>query len=139
MRAFLDTSSLIKLYHLEAGSLALRAQLASDVEIVVTQLTWVESTSSFGRIVRRGNLAPAAANIALQKLRSEWPYFQVIKIDEAMFQEAARLLDKHAALALRSLDAIQLACALAAGQLDAFFTHDQRLRDAAAAEGLPVR
>ena len=56
-----------------------------------------------------------------------------------LLQHAAQLVQKHSNLALRSLDAIQLAAALAAGPLDAFFTHDQRLRDAATAEGLPVR
>lgn len=53
--------------------------------------------------------------------------------------QAAKLAHKHQGIGLRSLDAIQLACALTASPLDAFFTHDQRLRDAALAEGLPVR
>lgn len=139
MRAFLDTSSLIKLYHLEAGSLALRAQLPDNVEVIVTQLTWVESTSAFGRIVRRGTLTQALAHAALQDLQTDWRQFTVLAIDQATYQLAAQRVQQHAALALRSLDAIQLAAALAAGPLNAFFTHDQRLRDAATAEGLPVR
>lgn len=139
MRVFLDTSSLVKLYHSETGSAELKAQLTGHVGIVVTQLTWVESTSAFARIVRRGSATPNEAATALSRLRAEWTYFEAVQLDEAIYQQAAQLVQKHTDLALRSLDAIQLACALAAGPLDAFFTHDQRLRAAALAEGLPVR
>lgn len=139
MRAFLDTSSLVKLYHLEAGSAALKAQLVGDVQLVATQLTWVESTSAFSRIVRRGDLEPADGAIKLGALRTDWLLFDVIPIDDTVFAGASYLLEKYNHLALRSLDAIQLAAALAAGPLDALFTHDQRLHDAAMAEGLPVR
>jgi len=139
MRAFLDTSSLVKLYRTEPGSTELRAQLDYDAEIVVTSLTWVESTSTFGRIVRRKDLTQAQADEGLADLQRDWVNFQVVQLSEAILLQAALLLRKHHALALRSLDAIQLAAALTAGPLDAFFTHDDRLQKAAAAEKLPVR
>lgn len=99
----------------------------------------MESTYSFGRIVRRGDLSQALADAALQDLGTDWSGFEILTIDQSVYLPAAHLLSKHHTLALRSLDAIQLAAALAAGPLDAFFTHDQRLHDAATAEGLPVR
>ncbi|WP_375417377.1 type II toxin-antitoxin system VapC family toxin [uncultured Hymenobacter sp.] len=139
MRAFFDTSSLIKLYHAEVGSAELRAQLSTSTQVIVTQLTWVESTSSFGRVARRGALTNEQAATALALLRHDWRLFEVVDITAAHYAAAAVLVERHQPLALRSLDAIQLAAALAAGPLDAFFTHDERLRQAARAEGLPVR
>lgn len=138
MRFFLDTSSLVKLYHSEAGSAELRAQIQVDTDIlIVSELLWVEFPSAFGRKVRRGDLSQAQATISLSAFAHDWADF--VRVALPLLQHAAQLLQRHTALALRSLDAIQLAAALAAGPLDAFFSHDQRLREAAQAEGLPVR
>ena len=85
--------------------------------------------SAFGRKVRRGELS----------LTQDWRNFERLPLQTNLLRQAADLLTKHHDLALRSLDAIQLAAALAAGPLDGFFTHDQRLRAAATNEGLPLR
>lgn len=138
MRYFLDTSSLIKLYHTEAESATLRAIIHDTDTFVVTNLTWVEMHSAFGRKVRRGELSLSQAAISLDFLTEDWPNFERLPLATDLLLQAADLLTKHHALALRSLDAIQLAAARAAGPLDGFFTHDQRLRAAAAAEGLPL-
>ena len=140
MRAFLDTSSLLKLYYSEADSAALLQQLNPALDtFVVAELTWVEMHSAFQMKVRQGVLTQASATQRLQLLAQDWPDFTHVPLTSSLLAQAAQLVQKHSALALRSLDAIQLACALAAGPLDAFFTHDQRLRDAATAEGLPMR
>lgn len=139
MRYFLDTSSLIKLYHTEQDSATLRAFFRDSDTFVVTDLTWVEARSAFGRKVRRGELSLAQAAISLDFLAEDWSQFERLALPTDLLRQAADLLTKHHTLALRSLDAIQLAAALAAGPLDGFFTHDTRLRTAALAEGLPVR
>lgn len=139
MRFFLDTSSLIKLYHTEDGSTGLRAQLRNNDTLVVTELTWVEAHSAFGRKVRRGELMLEQAAISVNFFAQDWPQFEHLPLTTELLTQAAKLVQKHHLLALRSLDAIQLAAALAAPSLDGFFTHDNRLRDAATAEGLPVR
>lgn len=106
---------------------------------MVAELTWVEMHSAFQTKVRQGVLTQAAATRRQQLLARDWSSFGQIPLTTELLRQAAKLLRKHSALSLRSLDAIQLAAALAAGPLDAFFTHDQRLRAAALAEGLPVR
>ncbi len=81
-------------------------------------------------------------NLATRRLRllvADWPSFQRVALVPELLAQAARLVREHHALALRSLDAIQLAAALAAGPLDGFFTQGTRLRAAALAEGLPAR
>ena len=116
----------------------MRAFFRDGDTFVVTDLTWVAVRSAFGRKVRRGNLTLAQAAISLDFLAKDWPQFEQLPLPTKLLLQAADLLTKHHALALRSLDAIQLAAALATGPLDGFFTHDTRLR-AALAESLPVR
>ena len=54
-----------------------------------------------------------------------------------MLVHAARLLEVHPSAALRTLDAIQLACTWAPiSEADLFFAHDQRLIGVAQATGL---
>lgn len=118
----------------------MRAQIHFDrATLLVAELTWVEAHSAMQTKVRLQVLPQADVEQRLQALATNWPNFQHIALTTPLLAHAATLVTTHHALALRSLDAIQLAAALAAGPLDAFFTHDQRLRDAAMAEGLPVR
>lgn len=138
-RIFLDTSSLIKLYHAEPDSAQLRQQVQPTDEVIVSGLTRVEMYSAFGRKLRRGDLPTGLAQTGLRLFEQDWLNFHVVALDAKCLEEAGYLLQRYTPLALRSLDAIQLASALAAGKLDTFFTHDQRLHDAALAEGLPVR
>lgn len=141
MNSFLDTSSLIKLYdHREVGVAALQQQLDPQGIIYLSTLTQVEFASALGRKQRRSELTSAEAT-ALQRLfETDYPTYGWIELAPAVLNLATQLLATHNALALRSLDAIQLASALAVrANIQQFFTHDQRLRDAALAEGLPVR
>ena len=133
MRIYLDASSLVKLYDpTEAGLAALTARLATAERIVLSDLAQVEFASAFQRKARRGDMAP---ELAMGIAAFDW-----VPLLPATLQLAAQLLEQHSALALRSLDAIQLACALApAAAIDLFFTHDQRLRAAAQASGLAVQ
>lgn len=140
MTFFFDSSSLLKLYYQEADSAALRAQIQLNRDtLVVADLAWVELHSAFQTKVRQRVLTQNLATRRLRLLAADWPAFQRIALTPELLAQAAKLVRKHHVLALRSLDAIQLAAALAAGPLDGFFTHDTRLRAAAAAEGLPTR
>ena len=139
MRFFLDTSSLLKLYYKEPDSLLLRAQVPLDNELVVAELAWVEVHSAFQTKVCTSTLSQTWATRKLKLFALDWPNFTRIALTTDVLSQAATLIAIHKRLALRSLDAIQLAAALAAGPLDAFFTHDERLRQAALAEDLPVR
>jgi len=57
MKVFLDTSSLVKLYHQEEGSDELLAFLAKGVdEIWLSELTMVEFRSALWKKVRTGEL-----------------------------------------------------------------------------------
>jgi hypothetical protein len=45
-------------------------------------------------------------------LDADWPAFVVVDVDEALIRDAAQLIDRYAAHALRAFDAIHLASAL---------------------------
>lgn len=140
MRAFFDTSSLVKLFDPgEVDSPRLIVTAAMFSTIVLAELTKVEFVSALQRKIRRGDITSEQAQAVIQTFDGAGHSYEWVSLSTSVLQDAAQLLQRHTALALRSLDAIQLAAALAAGPLDGFFTHDERLRQAALAEGLPVR
>ena len=140
MRAFLDTSSLVKLYDpTEPGVAALLTGLAPVTRIVLSELARVEFVSAFQRKVRRGDLAPAQAAAVLTTFRESQTDYDWVALTGPVLQHAAHLLGTYSPGALRSLDAIQLACALAPSSQSAlFFSHDQRLAAVAQASGLRI-
>jgi uncharacterized protein len=78
----------------------------------------------------------AAGRAALRALRSEWPAFGVIEVDQQLVERAAELALRHE---LRSLDALHLASALVLPQDDlTVAVWDARLHRAARAEGLEL-
>ena len=63
--------------------------------------------------------------------------FEVARLNSAVLLDAARLTEQYGNQGLRSLDAIQLACALQVRtQADLFLTADQRLAAVFQQEGL---
>jgi uncharacterized protein len=136
---FVDTSALAKRYIGEVGSNWIRQQVRPSAQnrIIVADLLRVEMLSLFARH-RRLNSIPANTvfsirNTFLKHYRSQ---YWVIQIDRSILLSAARLVDKYP---LRTLDAIQLACALRAigtvSQTITFISADNNLLTAAASEG----
>jgi hypothetical protein len=77
-----------------------------------------------------------AGRAALRILRSEWPAFGVIEVDQALVESATELALRHE---MRSLDALHLASALLLPQDElTVAVWDVRLHRAARAEGLQV-
>lgn len=141
MRVYLDTSSLVKLYDpTETGGGALAAQLAATTRIVLSDLTKVEFASAFQRKARRGDVTQIQADATVSAFDALASSFDWISLSRTVLHHAAYLLRQHSALGLRSLDAIQLACALAPeSRVDVFFTHDSRLQAAAQASYLATQ
>lgn len=122
---YLDTSALVKLVVQETETPAMRAWLTSGIEPVSCDLTRTELM----RAVRRVN--PDTAQLA----RAVLDGLTLTTVTTATFEAAARLLPD----ALRTLDAVHLAAALALGDdLDAMVTYDDRLAGAASLHGVSV-
>jgi predicted nucleic acid-binding protein len=123
---YIDSSALLKLAFPEAETAALEADLAGREGLVSSRLTLVECARALRRESRR---------IPLYNLEDLME--GVVLMD--MTPEIADRAGELQPAVLRSLDAIQVATALSVGDqsLDVI-TYDQRLADAARANGLTV-
>jgi uncharacterized protein len=141
---FLDSSALLKRYHVEIGSKWLRRITAPrfGYRLYIAQITRVEVASAFARLKREGTLPARLARLArtLVKEHSNSQY-RIIILDDEIIERAENLTDSYP---LRAADAIQLACAIyadvrvkaATADPLIFLSADTRLLTAANAEGL---
>jgi len=133
---FLDTSALVKLYHEEPSSEVIEA-LAADlaVELSVSEVARVELHSALVRKRRDGQLTDTALQEALACFRDDAAHrFRVVPVAGVTFDAAIDLLLQHGThVPLRTLDALQLAAAKAAGTPEpTFVTADAQLITVAA-------
>jgi predicted nucleic acid-binding protein len=140
MIAFLDTSSLVKLYHHEPGSDHLMGLLGNGIEdIYLSELAILEFQSAMWRKVREGKLGREAATSATSLFQGDRGQFRWIELDLATVDSASALLARYGSEGLRSLDALQLASALFLKDRDCgFLTSDTLLRGLFEREGLTV-
>ena len=122
--AYVDASALVKLALDESDGTDMRHWYHERERVASSRIGIIETQ----RAVRRKMDAPAHVAAILRSI-------EVVELDEAIARQAAAVGPP----ALRTLDAIHLATALALGHdLDAFVTYDERLADAARTLGLPV-
>lgn len=123
---YLDASALVKLILAEPESDLLRRYLSAGPRGLSSRVAVVE----VHRAVQRQSEVEAGEQVDAVLAR-----VALIELDESIARLAARV---HPS-ALRTLDAIHLASALAVGEeLEAFVTYDDRLADAAQGAGLAV-
>jgi uncharacterized protein len=141
---FFDTSAVVKHYHPEIGTPRVNALLAvAGGKFLISRLSVVEMTAALTKKVRVGQIsATDCQRIARQFRRDQSSRWRVARVLVAHFEAADRLIQRIGlSMALRSLDSIQLADALAMkasrGSVE-FVCSDQALCTIAAAEGLTV-
>jgi len=142
---FLDTSAFAKLYHKEAGSDFVERIVTFPGSAVVSRLSLVEIESVFAIKIRTGQLDLTGQDLARRRLRADISQGRLRvapPIEERHYQRARQLLIRHGAtMALRTLDAIQLAVALdllQTGAISAMVAADQRLCQVAEVAGCPT-
>ncbi len=140
MIAFLDTSSLVKLYHHELGSDHLMGLLDAGIEdIYLSELAILEFQSAMWRKVREGKLSLESATSAISLFQGDRDQFRWIKLDITAVDRASALLARYGSLGLRTLDALQFASALFLRDKDCvFLTADKLLKGLLEREGLTV-
>jgi predicted nucleic acid-binding protein len=139
---YFDTSALGKRYITEVGSKWVRRQVHSTSRnsIVISKLTTVELASIFARQQRTGYLtAQVAQRLDRNFVRHIRVQYAVMKIDDSTYQHAKFLVKRYS---LRTLDAIQLACAIETKftfrQPITFVSADKQLLGVALGEGFKV-
>lgn len=137
MILFCDTSALVKLYIVEAGSEELKARIPEAEAVSVCRIAWAEAHAALSRRAREVPGDTIVIEQARTALAADWPHFVVMEIDQALVELAGEYAD---AFALRGYDSIQLAAAFQAGRIarsPVFFAcFDARLNKAASLLGM---
>jgi predicted nucleic acid-binding protein len=130
--AYLDTSSLVKLYVEEEGSALIRA-LVERAEVVATSVVaYPEARAALARQRREGGLTSAGHDRVRNDFERDWPRYLTIEVSEAVYRSAGDLAEKHR---LRGFDSLHLASYLsllrAAARQIRFSAFDEALHRAA--------
>lgn len=133
MIAYLDTSSLVKLYSAEAGSDVVRALVESSEFVTTSAIAYPEARATLARQRREGRLSAAQLATCRRSLDDDWPTFVAIEITHAICRAAGDLAYRHG---LRGFDSVHLACYLdvvraSAPALVTFSSFDERLTGSA--------
>ena len=137
-QAFFDTSSIVPMCFEEAASSA-ALMLQKQFVMAVWWETIVECESAFSRLVRMGQLEGTNLTATRRRLRSLSANWTEIFPIQKIRSDAIELLHRHP---LRAADAVQLAAAFEWRKSvtgNVFVSGDERLLNAAMAEGFEVR
>ena len=133
MTLYLDTSSAIKLYVLEAGSNVVQG-LVTDAAVVATSaITYAETRAGLARLRREGALTVSKYAAAKREFEQQWPSFLTLDATNPLCRMAGELAERYR---LRGFDSVHLATfaevARRAGARETrFSSFDDRLNQAA--------
>lgn len=123
MKAFFDTSSLIKNYIEEDGSERVSQIILQANEIIIALISRIEFVSAMQRLKNTGFLLSEDYNIALSEFYEDSKDFELIAFDLHLENLSIELSKKYG---LRTLDSIQLASCVTSN-MDVFITSDEKL------------
>jgi predicted nucleic acid-binding protein len=143
---YLDSSALGKRYVQETGTDWVRMLIdpKADHTLLTARITMVEIYSALARRKREGSVPAADCDTASRAFTAHSATdYDFVELDLTTVNLSRNLLNRHP---LRAYDAVQLASALMANQVLqsanlsplVFVSADNRLNDAALAEGLTV-
>ena len=130
MKAFIDTSALIKKYVVEKGSAEFDLHLEKIREIVTAPTYWIELNAAIQRKLREKVLSPSEASRIQKEAEKDLDFLNRIVWNERLEIKAVEMVHKYS---LKTLDGIQLAAGVLA-KADIFITSDRNLYDFAAKE-----
>jgi len=133
----MDTSALLKFYVEERGSSLARRLVAEADVLSLSRVGYAEARAGLARARRSGRLSNSSFDVALREFEDRWNTTSVVEASDSIVRRAGDLAEKHD---LRGFDAIHLSSALfferESGEPVTFSAWDDRLLEAAAAEGL---
>jgi len=135
---FLDTSALVKRYHVEMGTTRLDTVFAEpDAIFIIASITIAEITSAIALKHEQGETSQEALVRTLSKFSEDLiAEFWILDIERHHIHQAQELILRHG---LRTLDSLQLSLLLVTKALSPIFLcSDRRLLAAATAEGISV-
>ncbi len=141
MNCFFDTSALVKLFHVEAGSDVVEGLVTDEgSDIWVCGLVRLEFLSSIYRRFREKELTDSEAEEVIQHFDEQLMSFNVEPLGSGVLNESEELMREYGKTeGLRSLDALHLAaCRLIAEEDWVFVCSDARLCNVARKCGIEV-
>ncbi|HYX08341.1 MAG TPA: type II toxin-antitoxin system VapC family toxin [Bacteroidales bacterium] len=142
MKIFLDTSSLIKLYHFETGTDYLDKIFETNTitEIFLSDLAKVEFVSAIWKKVRTKDLTDTEATNIIASFNNDYDNYSFIDLDSDLVLSARELIDKYGLKGLRTLDSLQLASIInVKSELTFAITADELLRRLIELEGVQTK
>jgi uncharacterized protein len=142
MKIFLDTSSLIKLYHYENGTDILDRIFEENIihEVFLSDIAKVEFVSAIWKKVRTKDLTDKEAQSLISSFAEDYDNYHFIDIDSELVLTARDLIGKYGLFGLRTLDSLQLASVLKVkSELTFALTSDDLLKSLIKSEGLTTR
>lgn len=137
---FVDTSSLFKFYYPESDSDAVEARMAEAERLAISELSRVEFSSVVARKVRMQEINSQQYTKLMSAFDEDYlsRAYTLIPLNGEVLDEARSLMERLGLQnPLRTLDSIQLACAMRSGA-EGFLCHDNRLAEMAGQIGLHV-
>lgn len=142
MNVFLDTSSLVKLYHEETGTEEIQSLFSNQVitAIFLSEITKIEFSSAIWKKCRNNKFSEEDARAVLNKFESDLVRYTFVELSGRVIEEAQRVMAKYGMLGARTLDVIQLSTAiLLSKKADLFLTSDILLKSFFEAENLSTQ
>jgi uncharacterized protein len=129
----------VKLYVREIGTKETRTRLDAASLAATSRVAYPEARAALARRQREAGITRGALARAVAALERDLGRFVVVELSAKVAKRAGELAER---CALRGFDAIHLASALEVeeltGAVPGFCCFDDRLRQAASAEGLPI-
>ena len=141
MKLFLDTSSLIKLYHIEDGTVEIENLFIKFkvTDVFISELSKIEFTSAILKKVRTKEITENQANTTIQFFEFDFQKYKFVDLNQIILNNASQLIIKYGSQGLRTLDSIQLSTAIALIQnVNLFIAADKLLLKLFKEENLPV-
>lgn len=111
MSYFLDTSALVKIYHIEAGSSNVLEIYNSEDSAIISDLGKIEFLSTLYKKFREKEIDEETVNAVIDRFKNDLKNkYKLLKFSSLVLDEAWSLIGNHAKdFSLRTLDSLQLA------------------------------
>jgi predicted nucleic acid-binding protein len=106
--AYFDTSAVVPLLVVEAGSARAAALWDGADRVVSARLVYPEGRAALAQARRLGRLTARQLRAAVTEFDSRYEEFDLVEVDDTLARHAGRLAEAHG---LRGYDAVHLAAA----------------------------
>jgi predicted nucleic acid-binding protein len=134
--AYFDTSAVVPLLVVEAGSARAGALWDGADRVVCARLVYPEGRAALAQAHRLGRLTARQLRAAVIEFDSRYEEFDLVEVDDALARHAGQLAEAHG---LRGYDAVHLAAADRVSDPDlVVVAGDEALLTAARAAGMTI-